>query len=69
MTEERPAYVLKPILPLTVIQIINSFVPLPKKKKGHVSPTLQKDLQKIQSMELKGKNGMYMKGLDDFILE
>lgn len=69
MTEERPAYILKPILPLTVIQIINSFVPPPKKKKEHISPTLQKDLQKIQSMELKGKSGMYMKGLDDFILE
>jgi hypothetical protein len=40
-----------------------------KKKREQISPSLQKALQIIQSLELKGKNGMYMRGLDDFILD
>ena len=70
MIKESPAYVFESILPLDLVYVIHSYLPRPpKKKKEHVSPTLQKELQKIQSLELKGKNEMYMKGLDDFVLD
>jgi len=68
MIKQSPAYVLRSRIPIDVIYVINSYIPRPPKKKP-VSPTLQKELQKIQSFELKGKNGMYMKGLDDFLLD
>jgi hypothetical protein len=70
MIKQSPAYVLEPALPLELIYVIHSYLPRPpKKKKEQVSPTFQKELLKIQSLELKGKNGMYMRGLDDFILD
>lgn len=70
MIKQSPAYVLEPILPMDLVYVIYTFLPKPpKKKKEQVSPSFQKELQKIQSLELKGKNGMYMKGLDDFVLD
>lgn len=70
MIKHSPAYILEPRLPLDLIYVIHSFLPRPiKKKQDEVSPSLQKALQKIQSTELKGKNAMYMKGLDDFVLD
>jgi hypothetical protein len=54
--------------PSEVLHIIYSFVPhLPKEKQ--TSPSLQRELKKIQSLKLKGKTGTYMRDLDDFILE
>jgi hypothetical protein len=70
MIKSSPAYVLEPILPLDLVYVIHSFIPRPiKKKREQISPSLQKALQTIQTLELKGKNGMYMKGLDDFVLD
>ena len=70
MIKNSPAYVLESRIPLDLVYTIHSFLPRPIKKKAeHISPSLQKALQKIQSLELKGKNGMYMKGLDDFVLD
>ena len=70
MIKKSPAYILEPRIPLDVVYVINSFLPRPiKKKQQEVSPSLQKALQKIQSLELKGKAGMYLRGLDDFILD
>lgn len=56
-------------LPEEIVKHIYSFVPYPKKPKIKESPSLQKELTKIQSAELKGKSAMYMRGLDDFCLK
>jgi hypothetical protein len=40
-----------------------------KKERPHHSPTLQKELQKIQTLSLKGKSQTFMKDLDDFCLD
>lgn len=70
MIKSSPAYVLEPILPLDLVYVIHSYLPKPvKPKKKEVSPSLQKELQKIQSIELKGKNAMYMKDFEDFVLD
>lgn len=61
--------VIEQALPEDIVQHIYSFVPYPKKEKPQHSPTLQKELTRIQSLELKGKSGMFMKGLDDFCLD
>jgi hypothetical protein len=57
------------IFPTDVLKHIYSFVPYERERKPSHSPTLQKELQKIQSCTLKGKSGTYMKGLDDFCLD
>lgn len=57
-------------LPATVLHHIYEFVPhMRKVKTPQLSPQLEKDLRKIQSATLKGKCGMYMKDLEDFVLD
>ncbi len=62
-------YVLNQILPMDVVREIDKFFPYPKKKKESVSPSMQKELHKIQTITLYGKSPMYMKGLIDFVLD
>jgi len=56
-----------------LVKIIRS--PLPKKENtssnhsNQSSPSLERELTKIQSMNLKGKSAMYMMDLDDFCLD
>jgi len=70
MLKQSPAYLLRDILPDDLIYVVYTFLPRPaKKKKEPVSPSLQKELTKIQSVVLKGKSGMYMRDLDDFCLD
>lgn len=70
MIKQSPAYLLRDILPDDLIYVIHTFLPKPpKKKKEAVSPSLQKELTKIQCVLLNGKSGMYMRDLDDFCLD
>ncbi len=63
-------YVFESILPCDVVKIIDSFIPLPlKKKKINLSPKAFNDLKRIQRMQLKGKNETYLKDLEDFLLD
>ncbi len=55
-------------LPSDVIHVIISFIPIRKKEKQKWSPSLQKELNRIQSMTLKGKKAMYLRDLEDFCL-
>ena len=59
------------LLPEHLVCHINKFVPhFPKKRKPTaVSPSLQKELTRIQKSPLRGKNEMYMKEFDEFILD
>lgn len=56
-------------LPDDVLRYILRFIPEPPKKKKSISPSFQKELHKIQNMTLKGKNNMYMRDLEDFLLD
>jgi len=63
------------LLPDDIVRHIDSFVPhLPVKKKTPprypctVSPNMERDLRMIQNKLFKGKNEMYLRELDDFIL-
>lgn len=62
------------ILPDDIVRLINSFVPhLPKEKKSpsypcKISPNMERDLRSIQNKLLKGKDNMYLRDLDDFVL-
>jgi hypothetical protein len=40
-----------------------------EKERPRHSPTLQKELQKLQNLTLKGKSANFMKDLDDFCLD
>ena len=59
-------------LPDDILFRIQSFVPhFPKPKKEKVqsvSPNMERDLRKIQTKLLHGKDNMYMRDLDVFIL-
>ena len=69
MKKGSPAYVLYDILPLDLVYVINSYLPKEHKQKKEVSPSMQKQLTKIQTTFLKGKNNMYMRELIDFCLD
>jgi hypothetical protein len=57
-------------LPREVLHYMYSFVPhMPKKTSPSVSPQLEKDLRAIQSAELRGMKGTYLRELEDFILD
>jgi hypothetical protein len=56
-----------------VVRMIYSYVPHFRKQRKSksvcsVSPNMQRDLRRIQSTTLKGKNEMYMRDLEDFVL-
>lgn len=63
------------LFPPAIIEKIYSYVPhLPKKKTTPdygftVSPKLERDLKVLQSTLLRGKDEMWMRGLDDFVLK
>lgn len=57
------------LFPSEVLHNIYKFVPHVKKASPKHSPTLQKDLWKIQNSPLGGKLGTYMYDLDDFCLD
>lgn len=55
-------------LPDDIVNLILSYLPK-KKKKGHISPSLQRELEKLQKLTLKGKCGMYLREFGDFSLD
>lgn len=55
------------ILPKDVIWVIDSF--FPNRRKKVASPSLQKELKKIQTMNIRNLPAMYMRGLEDFCLD
>jgi hypothetical protein len=58
------------LFPEDVVRRIYKYVPkITKQKKLSVSPQMQKDLKHIQMMKLRGKSGMYLKELEDFVLD
>lgn len=56
--------------PLDIVRHIYSYVPKQQRqKRTSVSPQIEKDLKYIQSMRLRGKSTMYLKDLEDFVLD
>lgn len=53
--------------PVELAMIIYSFVPSTPKKQE--SPSLHRELDRIQKLNLKGKNEMYLFELIDFVLD
>lgn len=69
LREKLPMEVQK-LLPEEIVRIIHSFIPYPiKQKSPTTSPSLQKELSRIQNMILRGKSPMFMKHLDDFCID
>lgn len=57
-------------LPSEIQSHIIKFIPKQNyKKKEAYSPSLQKELYRIQTLKLKGVSNMYMKGFIEFCLE
>jgi hypothetical protein len=55
-------------LPDDIVNLIMTYLPK-KKKKGHVSPSLQRELEKLQKLTLKGMNGMYLREFSAFVMD
>jgi hypothetical protein len=56
------------LFPPEIVHVIQSYVPHMEAAKTP-SPSLQRELAKIQKICLKGKSAMYMNELDDFCLD
>ena len=56
-------------LPDDIVGLILAFLPKPSKKKKAMSPSLQRELEKLQKITLKGQNGMYMREFSAFLLD
>jgi hypothetical protein len=57
-------------LPCEIVHHIYSFLPhMEKETPKTVSPSLQKELKRIQNMRLRGKSSTYMKDFEDFCLD
>ena len=55
-------------LPDDIVNLILSYLPK-KKKKGHISPSLQRELEKLQKLTLKGMKGMYLREFSAFVID
>jgi hypothetical protein len=55
-------------LPDDIVNLIMTYLPK-KKKKGHISPSLQRELEKLQKLTLKGMNGMYLREFSAFVMD
>lgn len=62
-------FVLKSLFPEDIVTYIDTFIPYYKKKKEQCSPSLQRELTKIQNMKLKGISNTYLKNFYDFVLD
>lgn len=60
---------LEELLPEDVLNHIYTFVPHRKKGIKEHSPSLQRELHRIQTLQLHGKSSTYMKGLNGFCLD
>lgn len=61
---------LSSILPDDLIMMIDKYFTYPKKKKvTQISPSMQKELKKIQTIYIRKIPDNYMKDLDDFCLD
>jgi hypothetical protein len=55
-------------LPDDIVNLIMTYLPK-KKKKGHISPSLQRELEKLQKLRIKGMNGMYLREFSAFVMD
>lgn len=60
---------IKDTLPDDIVGHILSFLPKQSKKKKQISPSIQRELERLQKITLKGKSGMYLREFGDFILD
>lgn len=58
----------KDTLPDDVVGLILAFLPKPSKKKKALSPSLQRELEKLQKLNLKGMKSTYLREFDAFVL-
>ena len=56
-------------LPDDIVGLILAFLPKRSKKKKALSPSLQRELEKLQKLSLKGMKGMYLREFDVFALD
>ena len=57
------------LLPDDILIVISRYLEhIRKPKVKPTSPSLQKELTKLQGYDIQGKNEMYLKDLDEFIL-
>jgi hypothetical protein len=60
---------IKDKLPDDIVGYILTFLPKRSKKKKALSPSLQRELEKLQKMSLKGMKSTYLREFDVFALD
>jgi hypothetical protein len=56
-------------LPDDIVGLILTFLPKPSKKKKALSPSLQRELEKLQKLTLKGMKDTYLREFGVFALD
>jgi hypothetical protein len=56
-------------LPDELIRLILGFIPPPPDNSIKISPSLQRELEKVQKLNLKGCKSTYLRDLEDFVLD
>jgi len=59
---------IKDKLPDDIVGLILAFLPKPSKKKKSLSPSLQRELEKLQKLTLKGMKSTYLREFGEFAL-
>lgn len=56
-------------VPDVITSLILTYLPPKTRRKKQVSPSIQRELEKIQKIKLKGMNNMYLRDFADFLLD
>ena len=59
---------IKDTIPDDIVNLIESYLPK-KKKKGAINQTIQRELEKLGKMKIKGMKGMYMREFSAFVVD
>jgi hypothetical protein len=57
---------IKDTIPDDIVGVIESFLPKPSKKRKILKPSIQRELEKLQKIRLKGMKDTYLREFDVF---
>jgi hypothetical protein len=60
---------IKDMIPDDIVDVIESFLPKPSKKRKILKPSIQRELEKLQKLTLKGMKSTYLREFDIFALD
>jgi hypothetical protein len=60
---------IKDTIPDDIVGVIESFLPKRSKKRKIFKPSIQREIEKLQKMKIKGMNDMYLKEFGALVID